>query len=101
MIDNRRPSAVCASVGKGRKAAFASKRRLSSAVLGRLSANSHGRFTIHGHYSAATVRGTVWSVRDQCNGTLTVVTRGVVSVRDLVRRKTVTLFTGQKYLARK
>jgi hypothetical protein len=42
----------------------------------------------------------VWSVTNQCDGTLTKVQRGVVSVRDFVRRKTITLFTGQHYLAR-
>jgi hypothetical protein len=65
-----------------------------------LNANAHGKFTTKGQYSAATVRGTVWSVTNQCDGTLTKVQRGVVSVRDFVRRKTITLFTGQSYLAR-
>jgi CSLREA domain-containing protein len=87
---------VCASLGK--RAAVAAK--LSSKVLGRLNANAHGKFTTKGQYSAATVRGTVWSVTNQCDGTLTKVQRGVVSVRDFVRRKTITLFTGQSYLAR-
>ena len=99
LINNRAPKKLCATVGKGRKAA-AAKRRLSSAVVGRLRANSHGRYTIHGQYSAATVRGTVWGVSNQCNGTLTTVTRGNVEVRDLVRRKTIKLFTGQHYLAK-
>jgi hypothetical protein len=87
---------VCATLGK--RAAAAAK--LSSKVLGRLNANAHGKFTTKGQYSAATVRGTVWSVTNQCDGTLTKVQRGVVSVRDFVRRKTITLFTGQHYLAR-
>jgi hypothetical protein len=87
---------VCASIGK--RAAVAAK--LSSKVLGRLNANAHGKFTTKGQYSAATVRGTVWSVTNQCDGTLTKVQRGVVSVRDFRRRKTITLFTGQHYLAR-
>jgi Fibronectin type III domain len=87
---------VCATLGKG--AAVAAK--LSSKVLGRLNANAHGKFTTKGQYSAATVRGTVWSVTNQCDGTLTKVQRGVVAVRDFVRRKTITLFTGQHYLAR-
>ena len=87
---------VCASLGK--VAAVAAK--LSSKVLGRLNANAHGKFTTKGQYSAATVRGTVWNVANQCDGTLTKVQRGVVSVRDFVRRKTITLFTGMHYLAR-
>ena len=73
---------------------------LSSKTLGRLNANAHGSFSAHGQYSASTVRGTVWSVANQCDGTLTKVTRGVVSVRDFHRRKTITLHSGQRYLAR-
>ena len=96
IMDAHTARQVCASLGKG--AAVAAK--LSSKVLGRLNANAHGKFTTKGQYSAATVRGTVWSVSNQCDGTLTKVQRGVVSVRDFVRRKTVTLFTGQHYLAR-
>ncbi len=69
-------------------------------MLGQLRASGHGNFTARGQDSAATVRGTVWGVKNQCEGTLTHVTRGVVTVRDFIRRKTITLFTGQSYLAR-
>jgi hypothetical protein len=96
IMDAHTARQVCASIGK--RAAVAAK--LSSKVLGRLNANAHGKFTTKGQYSAATVRGTVWSVTNQCDGTLTKVQRGVVSVRDFRRRKTITLFTGQHYLAR-
>ncbi len=96
MIDNRSARQVCATVGKGK--ALATK--LSSKTLGRVNASGHGHFAVQGQYSAATVRGTVWSVVNRCEGTLTHVTRGVVSVRDFRRRKTITLFTGQSYLAR-
>jgi phosphodiesterase/alkaline phosphatase D-like protein len=96
IMDAHSTRQVCASLGK--RAAVAAK--LSSKVLGRLNANAHGKFTTKGQYSAATVRGTVWNVANQCDGTLTKVQRGVVSVRDFVRRKTITLFTGQHYLAR-
>ncbi len=75
-------------------------RRLSSKVLGRLNASAHGKFTARGQFSAATVRGTIWSVANQCNGTLTRVTRDVVTVRDFVRHKTITLHSGQRYLAK-
>jgi hypothetical protein len=95
IIDNHSARQVCATHGKARIAA----KHPSSKVLGRLSANSHGRFTAHGQYSAATVRGTIWSVANRCDGTLTRVKRGVLSVRDFHRRKTITLFTGQAYLA--
>ncbi|HME03760.1 MAG TPA: hypothetical protein VKG38_12115, partial [Solirubrobacteraceae bacterium] len=88
---------VCTTVGK--KASAAAK-RLSSKVLGRLNGNAHGKYTTRGQYSAATVRGTIWSVVNRCDGTLTQVSRGVVSVRDFVRRKTITLHAGQHYLAK-
>jgi hypothetical protein len=96
IVDSRSSKQVCASLGKN--AAVAA--RLSSKTLGRLNASAHGSFSTHGQYSASTVRGTVWTVSNQCNGTLTKVTRGEVSVRDFRRRKTVTLFSGQHYLAR-
>ena len=97
IIDNRSASQVCATVGKKGKARAA---KLSSKTLGRVNASGHGHFAVRGRYSAATVRGTVWSVANRCEGTLTHVTRGVVSVRDFRRRKTITLFTGESYLAR-
>ena len=97
IVDNHSASQVCATVGKKGKARVA---KLSSKTLGRVSASAHGHFAVRGQYSAATVRGTVWSVANRCEGTLTHVTRGVVLVRDFRRRKTITLFTGQSYLAR-
>ena len=97
ILDSLVARSVCASVGK--RAAVVS-RRLSGKVLGRLSGTAHGKFTTRGQYSAATVRGTIWSVSDQCDGTLTRVRRGVVSVRDFARRKTITLRAGQSYLAK-
>ena len=48
-----------------------------------------------GQYSAATVRGTQWLVQDSCAGTLTRVTKGIVSVRDNVKKKTVAAAQGQ------
>ena len=99
IIDNHSARQVCATVGKkGKGRAYAAK--LSSKTLGRVNASGHGHFTVRGQYSAATVRGTVWNVGNRCEGTLTHVTRGVVSVRDFSRRKTITLFTGQSYLAK-
>jgi hypothetical protein len=66
----------------------------------RLWGDGHGAFRTKGQYSAATVRGTKWFVQDSCAGTLTRVAHGVVSVRDEVRHKTVTLRAGKRYLAR-
>ncbi len=97
IVDNHSANQVCATLGKRGKARAA---KLSSKTLGRVNASGHGHFAVRGQYSAATVRGTVWSVANRCEGTLTHVTRGVVSVRDFRRRKTITLFTGQSYLAK-
>jgi hypothetical protein len=88
---------VCASAGKKAQAA---RRRLSRKVVGLLNGSAKGKYTTTGQYSAATVRGTIWSVANRCDGTLTQVSRGVVSVRDFLRRKTITLRAGQHYLAK-
>ena len=69
-------------------------------VLGKLWGNGEGKFRTTGRYSSATVRGTIWLTQDQCNGTLTRVRRGVVSVRDFKRKKTVNVKAGHSYLAR-
>jgi hypothetical protein len=66
----------------------------------RLWGNGKGRFRTVGKHSAATVRGTVWLVEDRCDGTLTRVKSGSVSVRDLRRRRTVVVKAPRSYLAR-
>lgn len=73
--------------------------RLSSRVVRRLHGTAHGRFRTRGRYSAATVRGTIWDTIDRCDGTLTHVGRGVVVVRDLHRRRNITVRAGRSYLA--
>jgi hypothetical protein len=97
-VVNATPKSVCATIGK--KAQAASTKHLSHRVLGLLKGSAHGKYTTNGTYSAATVRGTIWSVANRCDGTFTAVTRGVVSVRDFARRKTITLRAGQHYLAK-
>lgn len=59
-----------------------------------------GRFRTRGRNSSATVRGTVWITSDRCDGTLTKVRRGKVVVRDLRRKRDITLTAGKSYLAR-
>lgn len=59
-----------------------------------------GSFRTIGRFSAASVRGTTWLTDDQCTGTLTRVTQGAVTVRDLVRRTSVVVKAGQRYFAR-
>jgi Ca2+-binding RTX toxin-like protein len=66
----------------------------------RLFANARGRFRTRGRHSTATVRGTTWITQDRCDGTLTVVRRGSVLVRDLRLRKNVVVKSGRRYLAK-
>ena len=69
-------------------------------MLGKLWGNGKGRFRTSGKYSSATVRGTFWLTEDRCDGTLTTVKRGIVDVRDFVRKKTLAVKAGHSYLAR-
>ena len=66
----------------------------------RLWGNGNGRFRTRGRYSSGAVRGTRWLVADTCEGTLTVVRRGRVAVRDFTRDLTTVLEKGDRYLAR-
>jgi hypothetical protein len=61
--------------------------------------DSHGKFRSKGRYAAATTRGTVWSMADRCDGTLTSVSSGAVTVNDLVRHVNVTVRAHHSYLA--
>ena len=74
--------------------------QLSRRTIRRLRANARGRFRTRGRNSSATVRGTIWTTTDRCDGTLTKVRRGKVVVRDLRRRRNITLTAGKSYLAR-
>ena len=88
---------------KGARAASVSatkKKKGPKAVLGKLWGSGKGKFRTGGKYSSATVRGTIWLVEDRCEGTFTKVKRGTVQVRDLRRKKTVTVKAGHTYLAR-
>ena len=66
----------------------------------RLWGSGRGRFRSRGRYSSAAVRGTRWLVEDTCDGTLTRVRQGTVTVRDFVRDRRIVLRRGQRYLAR-
>ena len=63
-------------------------------------ADVHGRFRTRGRHSTATVRGTQWLTKDTCSSTTTVVKRGSVVVRDLVKRRNVVVKQGRRYIAR-
>ena len=82
----------CPKAGNATIAAKKKKRRLWG--------DGSGKFRTEGKHSAATVVGTKWLVEDKCTSTLTRVTRGRVSVRDFVKKKTVIVRAGKKYVAR-
>ena len=65
-----------------------------------LHASAKGKFRTSGRYSAATVRGTKWTIADRCDGTLTRDIVHSVVVTDFVRHRTIVLHAGQSYLAR-
>ena len=83
------------------KASDATIASLSSKTLQLLKVSGHGKFKTTGRYASATVRGTIYTVADKCNGTLTHVIRDTVLVDDFVRHKTILLHAGQSYLAKK
>ena len=72
---------------------------VSSKTLQLLHASAHGKFRTKGRYSAATIRGTIWTIADRCDGTLVHAIKDTVSVDDLVLHKTITLHPGNSYLA--
>jgi hypothetical protein len=60
--------------------------------------NSEGRFTSRGSRGAGSSRGTKWFVGDTCaDSTFVKVKRGVVSFRDFVADKTITVRAGESY----
>ena len=85
----------CGKSSAKKGSAAASKKKIRS-----LFAKAKGKFRTRGRYSAASVRGTTWLVTDRCDGTLTSVTSGAVSVFDFKRKKTVRVKAGKSYLAR-
>ena len=85
---------------KKAKAGDATAAALSSKTLQLLHASAKGKFATKGKYSAATVRGTKWTIADRCDGTLTHDITHSVAVSDFVRHKTIILHAGQSYLAK-
>jgi virginiamycin B lyase len=74
------------------------KRRSVRSLWGR---DHSGKFRTHGRDSVATVRGTTWLTRDRCDGTLTVVRSGAVSVRERRTHRRVIVRAGGRHLARR
>ena len=74
--------------------------RRSSKRVRAIFGSGKGKFRTKGRHAAATVRGTVWSVEDRCDATVTSVREGVVDVEDLVTGKDVVVRAGESYTAR-
>jgi hypothetical protein len=92
------PSRACLRRPRGRPAvARASSHRQIRSLWAR---DNHGRFSTRGQNSVATVRGTYWVTVDRCDGTLTIVRSGAVSVRAFHARRAVLVRSGHSYLAR-
>jgi len=64
------------------------------------SKDNHGKFQTHGHNSVATVRGTEWLTQDRCDGTLTHVIQGTVTIHPRGAHHNITVTAGHSYLAR-
>lgn len=78
----------------------ASRRRPRPRTRTLWGSDNHGHFSTRGNDSLATVRGTVWMVKDRCRSTVTRVARGHVLVRDFATGRTVLLGPGQRHVAR-
>jgi hypothetical protein len=72
---------------------------LSKKTLQLLHGSAHGKFRTKGRYAAATVRGTIWTIADRCDGTRVHAIKDTVTVNDFVRHKTIILRPGHSYLA--
>jgi hypothetical protein len=101
LVNNAFKGAPSYASCKSHKALDASAAAVSSRTLQLLHASAHGKFRTRGRYSAATVLGTIWSIADRCDGTLTHDVTDSVLVNDFVHHKTIVLHPGQSYLARK
>jgi hypothetical protein len=83
----------------GARAAAVSKKKKRKPPRRLWGSDSQGKFRTRGGNSVATVRGTAWYVEDRCDGTLTRVSKGSVSVYDRGRHRTVVVRAGHSYLA--
>jgi hypothetical protein len=62
--------------------------------------NGKGNFKTRGKRASAIVRGTYWHTEETAKGTRVSVKRGLVAVRDFVRKRTVLVSTGHQYTAK-
>jgi hypothetical protein len=86
--------------GGKQKGASAARARISKATKKRsLWVNGKGHFKTRGKRASAIVRGTYWHTEETTRGTKVSVSRGLVAVRDLVRKRTVLVGAGHSYTA--
>jgi hypothetical protein len=90
---------ACPPIPKRARATAKRKLKKTSSVR-HLWGDGSGNFRTVGRYASATLRGTRWLTDDRCDGTLVRVAKGRVSVRDLVKKKTVALKAPKSYVAR-
>ena len=60
-----------------------------------------GRWKVRGRYSIGASFGTTWTTVEDCSRTTTIVRRGRVRVYDRVKRRSVTVSAGHRYVARR
>ena len=95
-----RPSSCAASAGHAHSStARAARAKAPPPAL--WAKDNHGQYSTRGQNSVATVRGTLWETIERCDGTVTLVKQGSVSVRDLHRHRTVLVHAGHSYLAKR
>jgi hypothetical protein len=77
------------------------RNRQPDGIVRSLSVSAKGRYrTVGGASTTITTRRATWTVTDRCDGTVTEVGRGRVSVRDRTHRRPVTVPAGKAYFAR-
>ena len=74
-------------------------KKRSTKVLQTLHANVSGHFQVRGRNSVGTATSGQWATSDRCDGTLTVVHRGSISVTAAALRTAIAVRAGQSYLA--
>jgi hypothetical protein len=88
------------SCRRARGASLGAQAAASKKAKRRLRGVAKGHYSSRGRSASANVRGTDWTVTDRCDGTLVQVRKGVVAVRDFVRKRTVLVRAGRSYLAK-
>jgi hypothetical protein len=90
------PSYASCKAAHGKATAAALSAKTLQLLKGK---DNHGKFRTKGRYAAATTRGTVWTIADRCDGTVTHVTKDSVLINDFVRHINLILHAGHSYLA--